>query len=65
MSGTRSLVVADDPPLAGLLGDAEGVNQVGQLTHQGSRLWFALLSGANSVDVSSGTATLSWNDAYI
>lgn len=25
MSGTRSLVVADDPPLAGLLGDAEGV----------------------------------------
>jgi len=26
MSGTRSLVVADDPPLAGLLGDAEGVN---------------------------------------
>ncbi len=26
MSGTRSLVVADDAPLAGLLGDAEGVN---------------------------------------
>jgi hypothetical protein len=26
MSGMRSLVVADDPPLAGLLGDAEGVN---------------------------------------
>jgi hypothetical protein len=26
MSGTRSLVVAADPPLAGLLGDAEGVN---------------------------------------
>jgi hypothetical protein len=26
MSGTRSLVVTDDPPLAGLLGDAEGVN---------------------------------------
>lgn len=26
MSGTRSLVVVDDPPLAGLLGDAEGVN---------------------------------------
>ena len=26
MSGNRSLVVADDPPLAGLLGDAEGVN---------------------------------------
>ncbi len=26
ISGTRSLVVVDDPPLAGLLGDAEGVN---------------------------------------
>ncbi len=26
MSGNRSLVVIDDPPLAGLLGDAEGVN---------------------------------------
>jgi hypothetical protein len=26
MSGTRSLVVVDDPALAGLLGDAEGVN---------------------------------------
>jgi len=26
MSGIRSLVVVDDPPLAGLLGDAEGVN---------------------------------------
>jgi hypothetical protein len=26
MSGYRSLVVVDDPPLAGLLGDAEGVN---------------------------------------
>jgi hypothetical protein len=26
MPGTRSLVVIDDPPLAGLLGDAEGVN---------------------------------------
>jgi hypothetical protein len=26
MSGTRSLVVVEDPPLAGLLGDAEGVN---------------------------------------
>ncbi|HWX22983.1 MAG TPA: hypothetical protein VN578_24035 [Candidatus Binatia bacterium] len=26
MSGTRSLVVVDDAPLAGLLGDAEGVN---------------------------------------
>jgi hypothetical protein len=45
--------------------DAEGVNQVGQLTHQGSRLWFCLLSGSNSIDVSSGTATLSWADAYI
>jgi hypothetical protein len=45
--------------------DADGVNQIGQLTHQGSRLWFCLLAGSNSVDVSSGTATLSWNDAYI
>ena len=26
MSGTRSLVIADDAPLAGLLGDSEGVN---------------------------------------
>lgn len=26
MSGNRSLVVVDDPPLAGLLGDSEGVN---------------------------------------
>lgn len=26
MQGSRSLVVAEDPPLAGLLGDAEGVN---------------------------------------
>ena len=26
ISGTRSLVVVEDPPLAGLLGDAEGVN---------------------------------------
>jgi hypothetical protein len=26
MSGNRSLVVVEDPPLAGLLGDSEGVN---------------------------------------
>jgi hypothetical protein len=44
--------------------DNVGNNVVGGLTHVGSRMWQCLLSGANSISVSSGTATFAWSDAY-
>jgi len=45
--------------------DNSGVNQIGKFSHQGSRLWMALLPGANAITVSAGTATFTWSDAYI
>jgi hypothetical protein len=42
ISGSRSLVVVEDPPLAGLLGDAEGVNRkrpTGDLLGDGGERW--------------------------
>jgi hypothetical protein len=45
--------------------DSEGLNQISSLSHVGSRLWMALLNGANTITVSAGTATFTWNDAYI
>ena len=44
--------------------DAIGNNVIGGLTHSGSRLWMALLNGANTIAVSAGTATFTFNDAY-
>jgi hypothetical protein len=38
MSGTRSLVVTDDPPLAGLLGDAGSAMPRASTTHNGKKI---------------------------
>jgi hypothetical protein len=51
--------------LNGTVTDNAGVNQVSRLSHSGSRLWMCLLNGANTIAVSAGTATFTWNDAYI
>ena len=45
--------------------DNGGVNQISKFSHAGSRLWMALLPGANTITVSAGTATFRFNDAYI
>lgn len=45
--------------------DSLGNNVIGTLTHAGARQWMALLTGANNITVSAGTATFVFNDAYI
>jgi hypothetical protein len=45
--------------------DNVGNNVVGGLTHIGSRMWMCLLTGSNTISVSAGTATFSWNDCYV
>lgn len=45
--------------------DAAGNNVVGGVTHSGSRMWACLVSGANVITVSAGTATWKWCDAYV
>jgi hypothetical protein len=45
--------------------DAAGLNKSAMLTHSGGRMWMALVNGSNSITCSAGTATFSWNDAYI
>jgi hypothetical protein len=45
--------------------DNAGKNQAFYFSHAGSRMWMALLNGANTINVSAGTATFAWNDAYV
>jgi len=45
--------------------DSGGANQVQAFSHTGSRLWMALLSGANSVTNSGGTATFKFTPPYV
>jgi hypothetical protein len=45
--------------------DNAGNNVVGGLGHIGSRMWMCLLSGANSISVSAGTALFQWCPPYI
>jgi hypothetical protein len=45
--------------------DAVGNNVVGGLTHVGSRMWQCLLSGANVIAVTAGTAIFGWSDCYV
>lgn len=45
--------------------DAGSNNVVSKFTHAGSRLWMALLPGANVITNTAGTATFHWSDAYI
>jgi hypothetical protein len=45
--------------------DNVGNNVIGGLSHIGSRMWMTLLSGANTIAVSAGTALFAWSDAYI
>jgi hypothetical protein len=45
--------------------DAAGNNVVGGLTHVGSRMWQCLLSGSNTIAVTTGTALFEWCPPYI
>ena len=45
--------------------DNVGNNCIAGVSHTGSRLWMALLSGANTITVSAGTATFTWNPPYV
>jgi hypothetical protein len=45
--------------------DTAGNNVVGGLTHIGSRMWMCLLSGLNTIAVTSGTALFQWCPPYI
>lgn len=51
--------------LNGTVTDNGGVNQIATLSHSGSRQWMLVLPGANTISVSSGTATFKYNDCYI
>lgn len=51
--------------LRGTIVDNAGVSQAGRFSHAGSRLWAAVLPAANTIQVSAGTATFTWTDAYI
>lgn len=44
--------------------DNAGVNQVGNITHAGARLWMCLLNGDNAIACSAGIATFNWNPPY-
>lgn len=45
--------------------DAQGNVLVSGITHVGARMWMALTEGNNQMNVSAGTATFNWADAYI
>jgi hypothetical protein len=45
--------------------DNAGNNVVGGLSHVGSRMWMALLNGANTILVTAGTATFTFNYCYV
>jgi hypothetical protein len=45
--------------------DAQGNVLVSGITHTGARMWMALVEGSNAINVSAGTATFNWADAYI
>lgn len=51
--------------LNGTITDNNGASAAGKFSHSGSRLWACILPGANTIQVSAGTATFKWNDAYI
>ena len=52
--------------LNGTVTDNGGANQIGALTHLGSRAWMVLLSGSNNISVSgSATATFKFNTPYV
>jgi hypothetical protein len=51
--------------LNGTVIDNGGANQISALTHAGSRAWMVVLTGANTINVSAGTATFRFNDCYI
>ncbi len=44
--------------------DNGGANQIGFFSHSGSRLWFCLMPGSNTITTTAGTATVVWNDCY-
>jgi hypothetical protein len=45
--------------------DAAGNNLISGITHTGARMWCCIVPGSNVVAVSAGTATFTWNDAYV
>lgn len=45
--------------------DAAGNNQIAGVTHAGSRMWTCLVTGANAITNTAGTATFTFNDAYV
>jgi len=45
--------------------DNVGNNVIGGLGHIGSRMWMTLLSGANTIAVSAGTALFEWCPPYV
>ena len=63
-TGPASFPVTVDV-LNGTVTDNGGANLVSQITHSGSHAWMVVLPGANTVSVSAGTATFTYNDCYI
>lgn len=51
--------------LNGTVTDNGGANVIASLSHAGARTWMAVLPGSNIISVSAGTATFTYNDAYI
>ena len=51
--------------LNGTITDNAGASAAGKFSHTGARLWMGLLSGANGIRVSAGTATFTWTPPYV
>jgi hypothetical protein len=62
-SGPSFPVTVDQ--LNGTVIDNAGVNQISKFSHLGSRLWMCLLSGANVIANTAGTATFAYNPPYV
>ena len=45
--------------------DSAGNNWITGLTHAGSRAWMVVQPDSQTISVSAGTATFTWNDAYL
>lgn len=64
-SGSASFPVTIDV-LKDTAVDNAGVNRISQVTHAGSRMWMALLSGANAITTTGGaTATFHFSPPYV
>lgn len=69
VSVTYNTTVVSSPVTLDILNytatDNSGANVIANVKHSGSRMWMALVPGANVITVTAGTATFNWNPPYV